>query len=54
MVEKQTALVLFVLNLRGVDTDSDRVWVFFDQHGVLTHVAATLEAGQAEYDLPIF
>tara|TARA_R110002095_G_scaffold189221_1_gene166667 strand:- start:552 stop:935 length:384 start_codon:yes stop_codon:yes gene_type:complete len=54
IVEKQTALVLILFNLRGVDTDADRVWVFFDPAGVVTHVAATFEAGQAEYDLPIF
>ncbi len=54
IVEKQTALVLILFNLRGVDTDADRVWVFFGQTGLVTHVAATLEAGQAEYDLPIF
>jgi hypothetical protein len=54
VVEKQTALVLMLFNLRGVDTDADRVWVFFSQEGIVTQVAATLEAGQAEYDLPIF
>lgn len=54
VVEKQTALVLFLVNLRGVDTDADRVWVFFDRQGVVTHVASTFEAGLAEYDLPVF
>lgn len=51
-VRKEAGLFLLVLVLDGVDSHSDRVWVFFDEHDVLTHVGATLEAELAEYALP--
>lgn len=51
-VEKQAALWLLIIGLRGVDTRSDRVWVFFDEDGGLTHVGMTLESGEADYELP--
>jgi outer membrane protein assembly factor BamE (lipoprotein component of BamABCDE complex) len=51
-MEKQEALFLIVLGLRGVDTQSDRVWVFFDEDQMLTHVGVTLEAERANYSIP--
>ena len=50
--EKQAALFLLVVGLRGVDTQFDRAWVFFDEHDVLTHVGSTFEADEAEYAIP--
>lgn len=52
VIEKQSALWLVVIGLRGVDTRSDRVWVFFDESDTLTHVGATLESDDAQYELP--
>jgi outer membrane protein assembly factor BamE (lipoprotein component of BamABCDE complex) len=51
-VQKQAGLFLLLIGLRGIDTQADRVWVFFDEHDVLTHIGATLDASDAEYDLP--
>ncbi len=54
LIEKQTVLFLVVVNLRGVDTQADRAWVFFDKDDVLTHVAMTLESDTAEHFVPPF
>ena len=51
-VEKQAALFLFVVGLRGVDNQADRVWVFFDEEGVVSHVGATFAGEDAEYSVP--
>ena len=52
VVEKQTALWLILIGLRGVDTRADRVWAFFDEAGTLTHVGTTLLSDEADYELP--
>lgn len=51
-VEKQAGLALIVFNMRGVDTHADRVWLFFDEDNVLSHVGASLAGEQAKYSLP--
>jgi len=53
-VEKQSAAFLVLLGLRGVDTQSDRVWVFFDADGNVTNIGTQFQASEAEYDVPIF
>lgn len=53
-VEKQAALWLILLGLRGVDTQVDRVWVFFDEEGNVIHIGSLFEASEAEYDVPVF
>lgn len=50
--EKQAALFLLVIGLRGIDTQSDRTWAFFDENDVLTHVGSTFAADEAEYAVP--
>src|SRR5262245_42142135 len=35
---KSALLFLVVFNMAAQDTRSDRVWAFFDEHDVLTHV----------------
>ena len=52
-IEKQAGLFLILVALRGVDTQQDRAWIFFDEQGVVSHAGATFEAESAEYDLPI-
>jgi hypothetical protein len=52
-VEKQTAAFLLVLGLRGVDTQSDRIWVFFDESGNVTNIGTLFQAAEADYDVPI-
>lgn len=53
-VEKQAALFLLVLGLRGVDQQEDRAWFFFDENDVLTHVGTTLASEDVRYRMPIF
>lgn len=53
-VEKQAAVFLVLLGLRGVDTQADRVWVFFDEDDRVLHVGTLFQAGAAEYDVPVF
>ena len=52
LVEKQTGLFLLVVGLRGVETNADRVWVFFDENDVLTHFGSTFESHHPGYGLP--
>lgn len=54
VVEKQAAAFFLVLGLRGVDSQADRCWVFFNADNVVTHIGATLQADQADYDVPGF
>ncbi len=49
---KQAGMFLFLVAFQGSDQRSDRVWVFFDEQNVLTHVASTFEASDSEYELP--
>src|SRR5690606_17517603 len=51
-VTKAAALILLLVNLGATDTRSDRLWVFFDENGVLTHYGASLEAHRTQYALP--
>jgi len=51
-VEKTAGLALVVFNMRGVDRHADRVWLFFDEDNVLSHLGATLAGEQAKYSLP--
>lgn len=50
--QREEGLFLIVLFLHGTDVKSDRVWVFFDEELVLTHVGMTFEADQAKYGIP--
>ena len=54
VVEKQATLFLLVLILRGVESNSDRVWVFFDENEVLSHIGTTFESGEPGYHVPLF
>jgi len=52
--DKQEAVFMLFLAVRGQDIQQDRVWVFFDESGLVSHVGATLDAAKAEYSLPPF
>lgn len=52
VVTKDAALWLLLIALRGNETQTDRIWMFFDARGVLTHAAASFESGSAEYAIP--
>ena len=49
---KTAAFTLIVITFVGRDAKSDRVWVFFDENDVLTHIGGTYEAGDVRYKLP--
>ena len=49
---KSAALFLIVVNLMSSDSRADRVWLFFDEHDVLTHVGSTFESKDTRYALP--
>ena len=50
--KKRAALFLVVLGFYNQDSRSDRVWVFFDEQQVLTHVGSTFEAAGVQYAMP--
>ena len=49
---KRAGLFLLVVFLSNTDTRSDRIWLFFDDKDVLTHVATTFAAADASYSMP--
>lgn len=52
IVSKDAGVWMLVLALHGNDTQSDRIWVFFNANGTLTHAAASFEADDARYSMP--
>lgn len=48
---KDTGLFLFLFNLSHKQTRSDRVWCFFNEREILTHVGTTFEAADVEHKL---
>ncbi len=54
VVTKGAAVWLLLVAGYGTDTQTDRIWVFFDTNGTLTHAAASFEADQAAYAIPPF
>jgi outer membrane protein assembly factor BamE (lipoprotein component of BamABCDE complex) len=51
--KKSAALSLLIVTMVNTDAQADRVWVFFDEADVLTHMAGTFEAQGARYKLPL-
>lgn len=49
---KRAGLFLFVFGFLNEDTQSDRIWLFFDEQGTLVNAAASFEADQAEWESP--
>ena len=49
---KSAVLFLLVVNFGNQDTRSDRVWVFFDEHEVLTHYGASFGTHRTQYAMP--
>ena len=49
---KRAALFLIVVGFLNVDARADRVWVFFDEEDVVTHVAASFDAEDTEWAMP--
>lgn len=51
-VTKGAGLFLLVFILGHADTRNDRLWLFFDETDLLTHVGSTLESHRAQYAMP--
>jgi hypothetical protein len=51
-VDKTAGLWLIVVFLANQETRSDRIWLFFDEENVLTHVGTTLDSDSAGYAMP--
>ena len=49
--ERLAGIFLLVFGTFGQEKQFDRCWVFFDENGLLTHIASSLEASTAEYNL---
>ncbi|MEW6071405.1 MAG: hypothetical protein AB1726_02265 [Planctomycetota bacterium] len=49
---KRAGLLLLLVVLMNDDTRSDRIWVFFDENDVLTHVGATFDSHDPVYAMP--
>jgi hypothetical protein len=52
VAQKQSGLWLLVVGFLNSDERSDRLWVFFDEENVMTHLGLTLEGDRAEYAMP--
>ena len=52
VAQKQSGLWLLIVGFLNTDERSDRLWVFFDEDQVLTHLGLTLNAENAEYAMP--
>ena len=50
--KKRSGLYIVIVGFFNEDTREDRVWAFFDEEGVLTHLGATFNAADAEYTMP--
>jgi hypothetical protein len=49
---KLSGFTLLVVAFLNTDTHSDRLWLFFDEADLLTHVGASLNGDRAEYAMP--
>jgi len=49
---KAAVLILVLVNFGQQDTRSDRLWVFFDEHDVLSHYGASFGTHRTQYALP--
>jgi hypothetical protein len=49
---KGAGLILIVLILGNLDSRQDRVWLWFDEHNVLSHVGRTFASHHAQYAMP--
>lgn len=51
-VSKRTGLILILVGFLETQTRSDRIWLFFDEGGLLTHHGTTFESGAARHGMP--
>lgn len=51
-IEKRAGLTLIVVTMLNSDVQQDRIWIFFDEQGVLSCAGSTLDSDKAVYELP--
>ncbi|MHC4515043.1 MAG: hypothetical protein ACYTGW_10435 [Planctomycetota bacterium] len=51
-MSKKAGLWLILVALFNEDARQDRLWLFFDANGLLSHVGATFAADRPEYSMP--
>lgn len=51
-IEKGAGTFLVLVALFNEDARQDRVWLFFDENGVLSHMGSTFASKRAEYSMP--
>ena len=51
-ISKTAQLYLGIVNLTNEDSRQDRVWLFFDEDNVLTHIGSTFSSHRPEYSMP--
>jgi len=49
---KRAAFSILIVSFLNEDTRADRVWVFFDEAGVLSNIGSTFEGKDAVYAMP--
>jgi len=52
VMQKGLAIWLGVVFLQNNDQQSDRIWIWFDEADVVSHVGASFESDRAHYALP--
>lgn len=51
-IEKGAGTFLVLVALFNEDARQDRVWLFFDENGVLSHMGSTFASTRTEYSMP--
>lgn len=51
-IEKGAGTFLLIVALFNEDARQDRVWLFFDEKAVLSHVGSTFASDRTEYSMP--
>lgn len=51
-VQKEAATWLLLIAFVNTDQRQDRVWLFFDENNVLSHVGSTLASHHPQYAMP--
>lgn len=51
-IEKGAGTFLLIVVLFNEDARQDRVWLFFDENGVLSHMGSTFASKRTEYSMP--
>ncbi len=51
-IQKSAGLWLLLIGFFNEDARQDRIWVFFDERNLLTHVGSTFSSHRPQYSMP--